>query len=130
MTAGELHDILALEGAAAISDTLTLLEQGRLEPKKQDDALSSYAPMINRDLTLIDWSKPAADIHNLIRGLNPFPGARDKTRRQDFKAFPLFFGGKYRPRPGTVISNSPLTIACGGGTALEIIELQLEGQNA
>ncbi len=127
MTAGELHDILALEGSTAISDTLTLLEQGRLESKKQDDTLSSHAPMINRDLTLIDWSKPAADIHNLIRGLNPFPGARTKLGGRILKLFRSSLAGNTDCAPGTVISNSPLTIACGGGTALEIIELQLEG---
>jgi methionyl-tRNA formyltransferase len=127
MTAGELHDILAYEGSLAISETLSLLEQGRLTSEKQDDALSCYAPMLSRDLSPIDWNQPAQAIHNLIRGLNPWPCASTKLGGKQLKILRSSLSGNTDCEPGTVISTSPLTIACGGNTSIEINEVQLEG---
>ncbi|MDD2361341.1 MAG: methionyl-tRNA formyltransferase [Oscillospiraceae bacterium] len=127
MTAGELHDLLAREGADVLSDTLRLMKSGRLNPVKQDDSLSSYAPMLSRELSPIDFNKPAISVHNLIRGLNPWPSAYTKVGGKKLKVHssqPI--NGNQSP-PGTVISTSPLTIACGGNTAIELIEVQLEG---
>jgi len=74
-TAGELHDKMAVLGAAVLKETLTELKNGSLKRKPQDDALSSYAPIISKELGLIDWSKTAQQIHNLVRGTDPWPGA-------------------------------------------------------
>ena len=127
MTAGQLHDILAYEGSLAISETLRLLGQGLLTPEKQDDSLSCYAPMLSKDLSPIDWSKSAQDIHNLIRGLNPWPCAHTKVGGEILKVFSSKVSGATSFAPGTVVSTSPLVIACGGNTSLEILEVQLEG---
>ncbi|HEX2927933.1 MAG TPA: methionyl-tRNA formyltransferase, partial [Ruminiclostridium sp.] len=62
-------------GAEVLKDTLVALENGTLERKPQDDALSSYAPIMTKELGLIDWSKSAQQIHNLVRGTDPWPGA-------------------------------------------------------
>ncbi|MDD2417892.1 MAG: methionyl-tRNA formyltransferase [Oscillospiraceae bacterium] len=127
MTAGELHDLLAQEGAAALSDTLELMKSGRLNPIKQDNSLSSYAPILTRDLSPIDFNKPAISVHNLIRGLNPWPSAYTKVGGKTLKVHSACPINQDRASPGTVISTSPLTIACGDNTAIELIEVQLEG---
>lgn len=72
---GELHDKMAILGAEVLKNTLTELKKGSLERKPQDDALSSYAPMMSKELGLIDWSKTAQHIHDLVRGTDPWPGA-------------------------------------------------------
>ena len=74
-TGGSLHDKLAHVGAAAISEALDKLVSGKLQPVLQDDALSSYAPMLNKETGRINWQKSAADIERLVRGLYPWPSA-------------------------------------------------------
>ncbi|OPX42346.1 methionyl-tRNA formyltransferase [Ruminiclostridium hungatei] len=75
MTAGELHDKMAVLGAEVLSDTLLELKKGTLQRIPQDDSVSTYAPMMNKELGLIDWNKKAGEIHNLVRGTDPWPGA-------------------------------------------------------
>jgi len=75
MTLEELHDRMMNIGAEVLIDTLEALSEDKLTPQKQDDSLSNYAPMIGKDTGRIDWQKSAADIHNLVRGLNSWPGA-------------------------------------------------------
>lgn len=72
---GELHDILMHKGAELLIETLDKLEKNELTPKKQDDSLSSYAPILNNENRKINWNLPAKSIHNLIRGLSPWPAA-------------------------------------------------------
>ena len=74
-TVGELHDKLAILGAEVLKNTLTQLENGKLKRKPQDEALASYAPIMSKELGLIDWNKTAQEIHNLVRGTDPWPGA-------------------------------------------------------
>lgn len=75
MTVGELHDKMAVLGAEVLRDTLLELKKGTLKRIPQDDSVSTYAPMMNKELGLIDWSKKASEIHNLVRGTDPWPGA-------------------------------------------------------
>ena len=70
-----LHDRLALIGAELLSETLDLLAKGQLVPEKQDDQLSSYAPMLKKEEGLIDWDREPQTIRNMVRGLTPWPGA-------------------------------------------------------
>jgi methionyl-tRNA formyltransferase len=123
-----LHDRLCVIGAEAMDETLDLLARENLAREKQDDALMTYAPMLKKEDGLIDWSKGAEEIKNLVRGLSPWPGAYS------------FIAGEYvkicRVRttagtgvPGTVISadKEGIDIACGVGTVV-IEELQLQGR--
>lgn len=89
----ELHDTLKVEGAYALIETLEKMEQGALDPVKQNDADSTYASMLSRDMAIIDWNKSGVDIVNLIRGFNPWPAAfttyegnRIKIYRATFEA--------------------------------------------
>lgn len=70
-TAGHLFDRISEMGAELICKTLDALEKGEITPVKQDDALSSYSPMLSKKICPIDWSKSAKEVHNKIRGLNP-----------------------------------------------------------
>jgi methionyl-tRNA formyltransferase len=75
MTAGELHDRLSVLGAKVLRDTLKRLQDGTIEriPQRHEDA--TYAPMIDKSIGTIDWRKSSKEIHNLVRGVNPWPGA-------------------------------------------------------
>lgn len=79
----ELHDKLMTLGADALTETIDGLEADTLTRYKQDDSLSNYAPMLNKDTGLIDWNKPARDIHNLVRGL--YGGAYTIVDGQKYK---------------------------------------------
>ncbi len=74
-TAGSLSGKLSALGAGLIVKTLPLLESGTLKPAAQDDAGATLAPLLKKEDGLIDWSLPAAEIHNRVRGLSPWPGA-------------------------------------------------------
>lgn len=75
MTVGQLHDEMAVLGAQVLKATLEELKNGTLKRTPQDDSASSYAPMMSKELGLIDWNKTAGQIHNLVRGTDPWPGA-------------------------------------------------------
>lgn len=71
ITAGELHDMLSKDGAQLLVDSIDGLVNKSIIPEKQQDSLSNYAPMLNKNLAEINWNKSSKEIHNLIRGLNP-----------------------------------------------------------
>ncbi len=75
MTAGELHDRLSVAGAALMVDAVAALEAGSLTLAPQPEVGATYARKIEKAETRVDWSAPAAEVHNHIRGLSPFPGA-------------------------------------------------------
>lgn len=87
MTAGELHDILMVEGAKVLDKTLNDIKNNNLNPIVQDDDESTYAPMMNKKLSIIDWNKSAQEIHNLIRGFNPWPVAHTKYKNEKMKVY-------------------------------------------
>lgn len=75
MTAGELHDRMSLLGAETLIQTIKKLEEGTLNPVPQDEGQATLAPRITKETGKIDWSSHARDIHNLVRGTTPWPGA-------------------------------------------------------
>lgn len=85
ITAGELHDKMMVLGAQTLKETLDLIEKGCAPREKQNHDEFSYAPMMNKALGNIDWNKSAKEIHNLVRGVNPWPSAYttydDKTMK-------------------------------------------------
>lgn len=127
-TAGELHDRLAVLGRETMEDTLRLLCAGQLAPQKQDDSLSTYAPMLKKEDGLIDWQRSAQELHNQVRGLDPWPGAytllAGEVLRLARTAVEQGAGS-----PGTVIAAGAegVRIACGAGV-LRVTELQLPGR--
>jgi methionyl-tRNA formyltransferase len=130
MTAGELHDQMMLVGADLMGRALAALERGSLDFTPQPDDGATYAKKIEKAETRIDWSRPAAEVHNHIRGLSPFPGAwfelelnGQKARIKALRASLADFSGP----PGTIGPN--LSIACGEG-AVRLVTVQREGKGA
>ncbi len=124
-TAGELHDRLKDIGAQALSETLSLIEGGKAPRTQQDDALCSLAPMLSKAIAQVDFTKPAVQVHNLIRGLSPWPVAFtliDGKVLKIHKARVLEASGE----AGTLLSDTQLIIACAQG-AVELLEVQYEG---
>jgi len=126
--AGELGRRLAVMGADLLVEALAGLAAGTIVPERQDGSQATYAPLLKKEEGRIDWSQPAAAIHNRIRGLQPWPGAYTFLRGHPlhiWRARPVgLFGGL---PTGTIAGVKPLIVVCGTG-ALELLELQLEGR--
>ena len=127
--AGALHDKLADIGAEIVLHTVRLIEQGKAVPRKQDDALASPAPKIFRNDCVIAWNRPAAVIHNQIRGLSPYPAAFTTHQGKVIKIFRSEV--RHEPSlsgPGSVDSSPHHLFVAAADTMLEIRELQQEGK--
>ena len=126
-TAGELLDRLAVLGAELLSKTLTRVEKGEAEGVPQDASKATYAPMLDKSMCDIDWTKTAQQVHNQVRGLHPWPVATTVLGGVKFKihATVVVEGSG---EPGTILglTKTGLQIACGEG-AIEIRSLQAEG---
>lgn len=130
MNAGELHDALSVLGASLLTETVNLLKENKLEPHKQDDSLSSYAPMLSKELCPIDFSDTAQNIHNKIRGLYPWPVAVTNLNGKVLKVQESMLSDiKTEEKAGTVISlDSGICVACGDGKTVLLKTIQLEGK--
>ncbi len=126
-TAGELLDRLAVLGAKLLSQTMTRLSQGEVTATPQDSSKVSYAPMLDKTMSPIDWNKTARQVHNQVRGLHPWPVATAELGGTKFKIHEAVVcdgSGK----PGTILelTKTGLKVACAEG-AVEIRSLQAEG---
>ena len=128
-TAGELHDRISLLGAKTLIETLKLLHKNEIVRTKQDDSNATYAPMLDKKLCEIDFSEDAKKIHDLIRGLSPWPVAVTKFEGKTLKIHrSLYITKDVNATPGEVIENNgKIVVSCGKG-CIEILELQLEGK--
>ncbi|MFN3351240.1 methionyl-tRNA formyltransferase [Pseudorhodoplanes sp.] len=128
MTAGDLHDRLAAIGGDLMHRALGALERGSLQIVPQPDDGVTYAEKISKAETRIDWSRPARDVHNHIRGLSPFPGAwfempgEKRPVRVKVLRSTLASG---EGAPGILLDDN-LTVACGDD-AIRLLELQRAG---
>lgn len=129
MTAGELHDRLSVMGAEVLKETLEKLKENKLVRVSQMESEATYAPIIDKGTGRINWSRPSIEIHNLVRGTDPWPGA-----------FTFYKGSRMRVwktrseedclsgrNPGTIISagRDGILVACVSG-AVRILELQFD----
>ena len=130
-TAQELHDELSVLGAQVMRKTLLMLQKGVLLPIRQDDSQSTYAPILTKELSAIDWQKSALQIHNQIRGLYPWPGASAVLNGKTLKIHSAKLLGKTQGEPGEVVFNDRrLCVACGDGNAAELLVIQAPGKKA
>ena len=130
-TEGELAVTLAEVGARLLLKTLEGLQTGSLSPTPQDETLVTWAPKITKAESEVSWERPAFEIHNRIRALNPKPGAVVDFRGEIinlWRSLPL--EGAVNASPGTMLGvfGDALRIACGGGTAIDILEMQRSGK--
>jgi len=126
MTAGELHDVLSSRGADLMVRALESLEHGALQFAAQPKAGITYATKIGKSETRIDWAKPWHHVHDLIRGLSPFPGAWCEMPGGARVKLLRTTEAEGSGRPGSVLDDR-LTIACAEG-ALRILQLQRAGR--
>ncbi len=126
-TAGQLLDRLAELGATLLSRTLKNVESGNVSATAQDPEKVTFAPMLDKSMCPIDWSKTAQQIHNQVRGLHPWPVATMELQGTKFKVHETrVVEGHGQPGQILGLSKTGLTIACGEG-AVEILSLQAEG---
>jgi methionyl-tRNA formyltransferase len=129
-TAGTLEERLAKLGAGLMIETLRGLEAGTLVPRAQDDSQASYAPKITKELGRLDWTKSARELFNLIRALNPAPGAYTFYKGARLKVHRSHVVDLAEGEPGEVIGLSGGLIVRAGEGALELLEVQPEGKRA
>ncbi|MFD2616933.1 methionyl-tRNA formyltransferase [Terrilactibacillus laevilacticus] len=130
-TMGTLHDKLSAAGARLLSETIPLLESGQITPVAQDPNQVTFAPTIQHENEKIDWSKNGKEIHNLVRGLNPFPGAYTLLDGKVFKIWKTQkLDTKKEAEPGTVIEcdKEAFTVATGSHEAIRVLECQPSGK--
>ena len=125
-TYGELHDRLAVIGAKALTETIDLIEQGKAPRQPQDDALASYAPMLDKKIAKLDFERPAVELHNLIRGLSPWPVAHTTFGGKLLKVHRAVLADGFHGQPGQLLDSKRLIVGCSQG-ALELLEVQMEG---
>ena len=128
-TAGELHDRLMQLGADLIVPTLDGLKDGTLRPRSQNEADSSYAPMMSKDTGRIDWTATAHDVVNLVRGVNPWPGAWTHFDDRRLKVHLCQQTAGDGPAGSVLVADERLVVACGT-SAVEILQLQAPGGRA
>lgn len=129
-TAIELSERLAPMGAELLVETLLGLKEERITPRKQDHDQATFAPMLNKADGRIDWAWPAGKIHNRVRGFQPWPGAHTSFRMLSLHIWKARIAGEsVTAPPGTLDpQRRRLFVACGEGTVLELLEVQLEGR--
>lgn len=135
-TAGELEARLAEMGAPFLVETLDAIERGQMAGLPQDEGAATLAPVLSKEDGRIDWRLAAADVARRVRAFNPRPTAFTVTPRGTLAVWrareagpPTPGGGSAPPEAGTVLraGKEGLHVACGGGTLLELIEVQPRG---
>lgn len=129
-TSGELFERLSVIGADLLGETLMQVENGTLNPVKQDSSISTYASMLDKTMSPVDWNCSARQVHNHIRGLDPWPVAQTVLQGKTLKLFRSeIVDDDSSGAPGEVkITKRGLTVFCGDGKALFINEVQYEGK--
>ena len=131
--AAQLFDRLADMGGSLLVETVRKIEAGTAESVPQDESWASYAPMLSREQSPMDWRRTARQLHDQVRGLYPWPSAATALDGIRCKVLRTALPGETTEKaPGTVLQadKKGLRIACGDGGALDILELQPDGKKA
>lgn len=119
---------LAELGAELLSDTIPAIAAGTASRTPQDDTASTYASMLSREMSPIDWNKPAEQIVNQVRGLVPWPCASTMLDGKTAKVWHAELGSETSDAVGTLrVTKRGIEAACGDGMSVIISELQFEG---
>lgn len=129
-TAVTLAPRLADLGADLLVETLEQLQQGSLQPIPQDDSLATLAPILKKEDGVVDFNRSAREILNRLRGFQPWPGAYSRFRGKNLKLLDAGMSERVPPlAPGELLASSNgLFAGCGDATALELLQVQLEGK--
>lgn len=129
MNCQELHDILSMMGAQVLKETLEKLKAGTLERQPQPHEEATYAPMIEKSIGLIDWKKSSREIYNLVRGIDPWPGAYTFYGSERMRVWNTVVesGNAHGAAPGEIIEVSRDGILAGTGDGvIRITEIQFD----
>ena len=129
---GTLSERMGILGSVLLVETINLIESGSASAIKQNDNQATLAPKITKDMTIIDWSRPARELHNLVRGLTPTPSATTIIKGKRIKIQETWVdnddnGSNYLPGEITAIKKSIVSVQTGNGHLL-IHRVQLEGK--
>lgn len=128
-TTGDLHDSLKELGAGILSQTIRQVLEGRAPRIPQDHSAATYAPLLTRAIEKIDWHKSAEEIHNLVRGLNPWPGAYSFHQGKSLKIWKTrILPDNIVKEPGKVLYHSGSVIVGTGNGNIELLEVQPESK--
>ncbi len=125
-TCEELYARLSAMGGEVLAETIDALENGSLSPEVQDDSLSCYSPMIRKEMSALDFSKTAAEVHNTIRGVTGFTMLEGK--RLKVFASRIAEGSFDSAENGSVVDTKRFAVKCGDGRAVIFTEVQPEGK--
>jgi methionyl-tRNA formyltransferase len=127
-TAETLAPKLASVGANLMVETLRGLQSGSIHPQQQDHMQATQAPILKKEDGLIDFSRPAPEILDRMRGFQPWPGAYTKFRGKNLQVWKASALDRALPPSELKVEDDRLFVGCGPGTAIELLELQLEGK--
>lgn len=128
-TSAELFDRLSLLGADALEETIKMIENDSVTRTPQPDGDFGYAKMISREMSPIDWSKSAFEIHNQVRGLQTWPCADTVINGKKVKIHKTLLSELKGNSTGKIMNNKGvLTVTCGDGKCLDIVEIQPDGK--
>ena len=123
-TSGELFERITALGAETLLDALARFDA--LTPVPQDNAAATLAPPLRKEMARFTFDEDAARLHNLVRGMNPWPVAFFKYGGKKIKVLASRVATSAGEAPGTVLAVKPLTVACGQG-ALQLLQVVPEG---
>jgi methionyl-tRNA formyltransferase len=125
---GTLHDKMSLIGADLVLKTVDLISSGEVNTFKQNESLATPAPKITKEICKINWNIEAVKVHNLVRGLSPFPGAYFIHNEKLFKVYKTELSEDVKLNPGEIEqTNKEIFIGCAD-TSIKILEIQPEGR--
>jgi methionyl-tRNA formyltransferase len=127
-TAETLAPKLATIGADLIVETLRGLQAGNVHPRPQNHAQATLAPILKKEDGLIDFSRKAGEILNRMRGFQPWPGAYTKFRGKNVQIWKAAAPDRNLPTSELAPEGDHLFVGCGESTAIELLEVQLEGK--
>jgi methionyl-tRNA formyltransferase len=128
-TSEQLFDRLSAIGADALVECLIKLKNNEIVPIKQSDVGACYASKISKDLSPIDWNKSAIEIHNQVRGLQSWPCATTVINGKSVKIHKTVLSNKVGNKAGLIVDNkNVITVCCGDGKCVDILELQPDGK--
>lgn len=126
-TASSLHDRLSVMGAEVLLETVKAVEEGTLTPQPQDDSLSTYASRITKEMSALDFNKPANELHNIIRGITGFTTLEGK-RLKVYGSHVTDISCARSLENGEVADTEKFIVKCGDGRGLMFCEIQPEGK--
>jgi methionyl-tRNA formyltransferase len=125
---GTLHDKMSIAGADLVIDTVNLIETGNVSLTEQDSTQATGAPKITKETCKINWNDSAESIHNLVRGLSPFPGAYFIKDGKQYKVYKTKIVDRQDLTPGNFEQTKKKLIVGCGKNGICILEIQPEGR--